>query len=184
MVGALAAAFDGDPPLQWFLPDARRRRGRLEHYFGAMLPLYLQHGRVWTSDDVACGAAWAAPGAWPFGLRDELRVTPAMLRVFGRHPVRALKGQRTVLSGHPQAPHWFLDYIGVEPSAHGRGTGSALLRPMLEAIDSEGRAAYLNAGSARSRDLYRRHGFEVTEEFRLPLNGPPLWRMWREPATE
>ena len=42
--------------------------------------------------------------------------------------------------------------------------------------------AYLNAGSPRSRDLYLRHGFEVTEEFRLPEGGPPLWRMWREPA--
>jgi hypothetical protein len=42
--------------------------------------------------------------------------------------------------------------------------------------------AYLNAGSVRSRDLYARHGFGVTEEFELPDEGPPLWRMWREPA--
>jgi hypothetical protein len=41
--------------------------------------------------------------------------------------------------------------------------------------------AYLNAGSARSRDLYARHGFEVMEQFELPDGGPPLWRMWREP---
>jgi hypothetical protein len=30
--------------------------------------------------------------------------------------------------------------------------------------------------------LYERHDFEVTEEFELP-DGPPLWRMWREPRS-
>ena len=32
--------------------------------------------------------------------------------------------------------------------------------------------AYLNAGSARSRELYLRHGFQVTEEFQLPDGRP------------
>jgi GNAT superfamily N-acetyltransferase len=69
----------------------------------------------------------------------------------------------------------------VDPAAHGRGTGSALLAPVLERCDRVGAGAYLNAGSPRSRELYRRHGFEVTEEFSLPFEGPPLWRMWRPP---
>jgi hypothetical protein len=56
------------------------------------------------------------------------------------------------------------------------------MRPRLERCDAEGIAAYLNAGSTRSRDLYLRHGFEVVEEFRLPFGGPPLWRMWRRPV--
>ena len=68
------------------------------------------------------------------------------------------------------------------PEWQGRGIGSALMGPVLERCDAERMPAYLNAGSARSRDLYARHGFEVTEEFRLPDGGPPLWRMWREPA--
>jgi hypothetical protein len=58
------------------------------------------------------------------------------------------------------------------------------MRPILERCDRERMPAYLNAGSPRSRDLYLRHGFEVTEEFRLPEGGPPLWRMWREPRAE
>ena len=83
---------------------------------------------------------------------------------------------------HPHdPPHWYLDYIGVEPAGQGRGLGSKLLAPMLARCDVERRGAYLNAGSPRSRDLYLRHGFVVRSELRLPFGGPPLWRMWREP---
>jgi hypothetical protein len=28
-----------------------------------------------------------------------------------------------------------------------------------------------------------RHGFVVLDEMRMPGDGPPLWRMWREPAA-
>ena len=54
---------------------------------------------------------------------------------------------------------------------------------MLARCDRERMPAYLNAGSWRSRDLYLRHGFQVIEEFSLPDDGPPLWRMWRDPQT-
>ena len=104
-----------------------------------------------------------------------------MLRVFGRGLARAQRGLAVMEEGHPRTPHYYLDSLGVEPGVAGEGIGSALMEPVLERCDAERMPAYLNAGSARSRDLYLRHGFEVTEEFRLPDGGPPLWRMWREP---
>ena len=55
------------------------------------------------------------------------------------------------------------------------------MRPVLERCDSSGCRPTSTPDRPRSRDLYMRHGFEVTEEFRLPDEGPPLWRMWREP---
>jgi hypothetical protein len=53
--------------------------------------------------------------------------------------------------------------------------------PMLSRCDEQGLPAYLEASSPRNRALYERHGFEVTEELKLPRSGPPLWLMWREP---
>ena len=52
-----------------------------------------------------------------------------LLRTFGRHPRRALAASRVNGRDHPTEPHWFLDYIGVESAARGRGTGSALIGP-------------------------------------------------------
>jgi GNAT superfamily N-acetyltransferase len=168
--------------MRWFLAEAPRRAQRLEPYFSALVALHLRRGEIWISEDPAGAAVWARPGAWPLPGRDQLRLVPTELRVFGRHPLRGVAGQRALARGHPREPHWFLDWIAVAAPARGRGVGSALMRPRLERCDVERTPAYLNAGSARSRDLYLRHGFEVIEELRLPFDGPPLWRMRRPPA--
>ena len=173
----LAAAFATDPPLA-FITEGPRQVERLRRYFADVLPKsYLPHGETWVSDDPAGAAVWLAPGhgASTRGVRTTL------LRTFGRRPVRALASLHAIERGDPKGDYWYLDYIAVDPSAQGRGTGSALLAPRLERCDAEGVPAYLNAGSERSRELYRRHGFEATAEFRLPFGGPPLWRMWRTP---
>jgi len=181
LAGVLAQAFSGDPPMSWFVPDERRRESLLQHYFGAALPkVYMRMGEVWKCEEPLGAALWVRPGRSPVTLRDELPVLPALLRTFGRRPVRAWRGLGAIERGHPSEPHWYLEYIGVSATARSRGAGSALLQAQLEQCDRDGSAAYLNAGSERSRDLYARHGFEVTERFELPDGGPPLWRMWRE----
>jgi hypothetical protein len=53
--------------------------------------------------------------------------------------------------------------------------------PLLSRCDAEGVPAYLEASSPRNRALYERHGFEVTQEFRVGADAPPIWGMWRDP---
>jgi len=100
-----------------------------------------------------------------------------------RSAPRFLRLLALVESKHPgERPHWYLPALGVEPRSQGRGLGSRLMFPVLERCDLQGLPAYLEASSPRNRALYERHGFEVSEELRLPGDGPPLWLMWREPA--
>jgi GNAT superfamily N-acetyltransferase len=183
LADALARAFDGDPPMQWFLPNAESRVERARNLFHLMLTkVHLERDWCYTTEDVVGGALWVPPGNWRLGIVQQLTLLPGMLRVFGRGLARAQRGLAVMEEGHPRSAHYYLDSLGVAPEWQGRGIGSALLGPVLERCDAERMPAYLKAGSARSRDLYLRHGFEVTEEFLLPDGGPPLWRMWREPA--
>lgn len=178
----LGRAFDSDPPMRWFLRDDERRVELARQMFDVMLrTVHVSRDACYTTEDVAGGALWVPPGRWALGFLQQLRLLPGMIRVFGRDLPRAQRGLAVMDSGHPRRPHWYLDSLGVEPESQGRGIGSALMRPVLERCDRDRMPAYLNAGSPRSRDLYMRHAFQVTEEFRLPEQGPPLWRMWREP---
>jgi ribosomal protein S18 acetylase RimI-like enzyme len=182
LADALARAFDGDPPMQWFLPDAGTRVDRARGLFELMLNrVHMERDWCYTTEDIVGGALWVPPGNWRLGIVQQLALLPGMLRVFGRWLARAQRGLAVMEQGHPREPHWYLDSLGVLPEWQGRGIGSALMAPVLARCDEERMPAYLNAGSPRSRELYRRHGFEVTAEFRLPDAGPPLWRMWRTP---
>ena len=83
---------------------------------------------------------------------------------------------------HPTADHWYLPMIGVDPVAQGQGMGSVLLADRLATCDADGLPAYLEATSARSRDLYARHGFDIVEEIQFGAS-PPIWAMLREPRA-
>ena len=62
----------------------------------------------------------------------------------------------------------------------GRGIGSALLAPGLEACDRDGLPAYLETQKESNVSWYARAGFEVSDEVRLP-GTPPIWCLRREP---
>jgi len=179
---ALMRAFHDDPAFAWVTPELDRRERAYRGFFELGLGrVWLGQGTSYTTGGVVGAAVWEPPGEWKLSAAAQLRLLPGMLRVWRRDAPRALRALAKMESNHPRERHWYLAFIGVEPEWQGRGLGAALLRPMLERCDRERMPAYLEASSPKNRPLYERHGFQVTEEFRFAKDGPPLWRMWREP---
>jgi len=73
-----------------------------------------------------------------------------------------------------------LRLLGCDPAKQGQGVGSRMLQPVLAHCDAQGEPAYLESSNERNHTLYKRHGFEITEELTTKL-GPRIWLMWREP---
>jgi GNAT superfamily N-acetyltransferase len=182
---SMARAFFDDPVVgEWCLADESRRMRRLERVFELFLRrVYLAHDECYTPDGLAGGAFWLPPGKWKLGVLSDLRLIARLAPIAGSATPRILRVLSFIEAQHPHEPHYYLQFLGVEPDWQGRGVGSALLRPILERCDREGVPAYLEATSERSAALYERHRFAVVEEVGLPGGGPPLWRMWREPAA-
>jgi GNAT superfamily N-acetyltransferase len=179
----LARAFEDDPAARWFYPDDTfRRMGRM--FEELVLPETLPYGETYRTEDRSGAAIWLPPpGQAETGLVEQLRAIPAIASISGRLTIRALRGFAFQESKHPHEPHYYGWFMGVHPGRQGRGIGSELMRPVLERADEEGVPVCLEASSARNRDFYLRHGFEVTEEVAWPGGGPPLWLMRREPGA-
>lgn len=178
----LAAAFQDDPVLTWLVPDAARRRSTSERAFALYLRrIWLDHDETYVAGDAAGVCVWEPPGTWKLGVGEQLRLLPPIARIYGRILPRFLGTLTALEKNHPRAAHYYLPFVGVEPGSQGRGLGSLLMHPILTRCDEQGVAAYLEASTPRNRALYERHGFEVTEEFRLGRDSPPMWRMWRKP---
>jgi GNAT superfamily N-acetyltransferase len=184
LADALARAFESDPGFSHLLPEPEGRADRLRLFFKTELEaIGIPSGLAWTTEELIGGAIWLPPDAWRVPISTTMRETGPMLRVFGRRLPLALRSRLRMERKHPRRPsHTYLAVMGVAPEWQGKGLGTALMRPGLESLDADGRAAYLEASTPRSRELYRRNGFEVTGEFDLPSDGPPIWQMWREPG--
>lgn len=173
----LARAFYDDPINRWMMPRDERLVPAFDFY---VRRIWLPHGEIYETADGAAVACWLPPGKAHMAAFDQLRLLPAMVRALGRDLPRVIRAMSAMEKDHPHEPHWYLNLIGTDPSAQGRGLGSALIAHTLERCDADGLPAYLESNTERSIPLYERHGFEVTEEVRLPKGGPPFWRMWRE----
>jgi ribosomal protein S18 acetylase RimI-like enzyme len=177
-VGTLAVAFAADPVIRWLLPDGARYVAHFPRLLRLVGDAAAGAGAVDTMGSGAGAALWIAPGTHlpeeEFAGLLQQSVEPTRL-----DDAFALFEQMGLY--HPEQPHWYLPFIGVDPLHQGRGHGSALLRTSLARCDRDGLPAYLEASSARNRALYERHDFQVVAEVRV-ADCPPLWPMWR-PAS-
>lgn len=178
----LARAFQDDPVLGYVVPDAARRRERLPAVFAAFADVYLPHDESYLAADGAGGALWAPPGSEPLSGEPLEVFGERMSTILEEDAERAFRVDAVLGEHHPEEDCFYLQFVGVVPGHQGRGTGSRLLRAVLDRCDASATPAYLEATSADNRRLYERHGFESIRELTLP-DGPPLWPMWREPAA-
>lgn len=112
---------------------------------------------------------------------------PRMVARLGGDERKRLLATLTVLERRRQAlmtsPHWYLVAIGVDPSRHGRGYGTALVREGLARARRDGTAVYLETESEANVRFYQRLGFRVLEQQRIEaLDGVPVWLMHAHPA--
>jgi ribosomal protein S18 acetylase RimI-like enzyme len=179
----LARAFHDDPVTRWVYAGEPRRPIWAERFFAWQVRRLLTQDVSWTTADGAGGAAlWALPDRW----RESARETLSLLRltlpsVLPRLP-RIVRGLGQVEVRHPSERHLYLAVLGVDPDRQGEGVGSALIQPGLDLCDRERLPAYLETGEEINLNFYGRHGFRVVDRIELP-KGPPVWFLWREPAT-
>jgi ribosomal protein S18 acetylase RimI-like enzyme len=183
MAAQMARTFYDDPVTSHIFRNEARRDAALRAYFRTQMKAdYLPFGGCYTVEGYAGSAIWAPAGK---PLHTGLRALLTMVPVFP-YVVTNMKTTMQLLalveSKHPHEPHWYLASLGTAVEQQGKGVGGALMRPVLEHCDAEGIPCYLESSKERNLPFYRRHGFEVVEEVRLPNDGPLLWTMWREPT--
>ena len=181
----LARAYSDDPVAVWACRSDALRPVVLERLYAARLRQALIHREIWTTVELSSVAVWVPSDDGRAGLAREAVLARHFLhpRLAARAPLLAA-GVITIKRRRPRASrHWYLSLLGTDPVAQGQGLGSAVLQPVLERSDAEGIGIYLESSKERNLGFYARHGFRMTNAFRLP-RGPLMWAMWREPAGE
>jgi ribosomal protein S18 acetylase RimI-like enzyme len=188
LIETTSRAYRADPLIRYFVRDDARQADGLRRLFDFCLrEQALPYGQVTVTRDGSGCAAWLPPAhaRASMSLLEQLLLLPRMARICSPARVpRLLATMRLLERHHPTAPpHHYLYLLAVRPERQRQGLGSALLQAGLQPIDQAGAATYLETASERNLAFYRRHGFAVTGEARLPSGGPTVWFLWREPQA-
>lgn len=177
VIDTLLAAFTADAAARCLYPEDEAYRRHFPGFLRAFGGRAFDGGAVDVADRAA--ALWIAPGTEADGaaIMAHLEATVPAARL------GLLAAGMEIQGGlHPEAPHWYLPWIGVRPEAQGLGIGGALLWQGLVRADRDGLPCYLEATNRRNATLYARHGFEVVGVVDAP-GYPEIIAMWR-PARQ
>jgi ribosomal protein S18 acetylase RimI-like enzyme len=176
-IAVVVLAFSGDPAARWTWPDPDQY---LKHFPG-FVKIFggnaFAHDSAYYVDGFAGAALWMPPGISP----DE----DALITLLQRTGSAQFQKDGTAVFEqmgryHPQEPHWFLPFIGVDPSHQGKGYGGALMQHALVPCDRDDTLAYLESSNPKNIPLYERHGFELLGTIQVGTS-PPIFPMLRKP---
>ncbi|UCB43991.1 MAG: GNAT family N-acetyltransferase, partial [Dehalococcoidales bacterium] len=111
---------------------------------------------------------------------------PVLFRFARQGAYRMRAYNRYVMNLHRKmalGPHWYLHIIGVDPAYQGQGLASRLVRPVMERIDREQMPCFVETHSGKNVDIYRRFGFEVAMEDKIPGTELTSFAMFRKIQT-
>lgn len=181
-----AAAFANDPLWVYILPDEHTRKRLLPQFFNFFIGVSIGAGEAYgVGDPLASIALWSVPGqAGGVGFSPTLlpslagfAASPVLLKLpqFTRIFARFEQMHKRYVHGE----HLYLNNIGVDPAAQGRGLASQLIRPFLAEADARGLPTYTETMTPANVGLYAHYGFQVMEEHRIPNTDLMQWAFLR-----
>jgi len=185
----LGRAFTEYGLLRYYFQDETERHAVAVTFGFVALSVSLKYGEVYASSAKMEGvSAWLPPGKAPFGGWQIIRSVPlSVLFRFGRQGASRMQAYgRYVDNLHRKLvpyPHWYLQIIGVDPKYQGQGFSSRLVRPVLERIDRERMPCFLETNTGKNVAIYRRFGFEVVSEDKMPGTEVTSFAMLRKVQT-
>jgi GNAT superfamily N-acetyltransferase len=175
----LGRAFVDDPVFKVLFGDPVPPRP-IARFFAVMADVQLHHGFVHRTPGNEAAAIWAPPDEWKMPVVTIVRKTPQLAYIFRQRLLANLGVLTEMEKAHPQEPHYYLEFVGVDPAHQGKGFGAQILQPMLDRCDREGLPAYLESSNEANLAFYHRLGFDRRQTLQLKV-GPTLFTMWRNP---
>jgi ribosomal protein S18 acetylase RimI-like enzyme len=186
--GILSRSHADFPAFRHTYPDPRQRDRRITAAMSAMAREVTRRGEGYLARvrGLVVGAAlWFAPESPSRDGWDRVRWAATMLpeALVGRRRYREFAAVGSALAREAATEDgWYLHALGVDPRQQGRGIGSRLMAPALEAADARGLTCALHTSDPANVGFFVRFGFVVVDPLHPVVPGGPAYlRMRRHP---
>lgn len=181
----ISQSFINDPLASYMLLQKRTRQRTLDKFFRAYGAVSIKNNRVYGVGDPLQGVAyWKAPNQenMSISVKSILKLVPLLFTGYplGYIRARAILGRIDELhKKYGNEPHFYLDNIGVLPSAQGRGVASKLIRPALKMADAQKVIVYTDTVTQSNVPFYEHFGFQCVEKCSFPDAKITVWALRR-----
>ncbi|TFH26876.1 MAG: N-acetyltransferase [Promethearchaeota archaeon] len=181
-------AFQHDPLFIYLLPKQKSRKNAMQILLRAVVTVKVKCGEIYGIGVPLQGVAtWNTPLRKKKNKKKKNDTFWALLQSgFGRMLFSAFvwgmfKGIHlawTTNRNHSKyAPgrHFYLEMLAVDPSSHGRGLSSKLIKPMLHLAHVKNLPVYLETSNLPNVALYEHFGFTVVEKMVFGHQKMKIW---------
>ena len=181
----LGRAFHDDPVMSQVVPEEDERKQKLPLIYKISLLYALKYGGAYSPSKNLEGIAIIVPSEtanvtfWRLirsgALRTVIKLGRGTFNRLERILAPMIKAQKEIL----KEGYLYLQIMGVSPELQGRGFGGKLVRSLIEHADNEETAIYLET-TENNVQWYKKFGFRVLKEIKLPAIDLSMWAMVRE----
>ena len=183
--GTLAQCFFDDPSFTFILGERSDKLMILSTFFELLVDDGMERGRIEIAPDEQGICLWYPADIEIFNQQFEQRLVDLVLltsQIAGEKSAQRLEQiLQKIGDREPKQPHCEVFYIGIKPTARGKGIGKSLLQPVLDYADTTKVGCYLISSNSRNLSFYERSGFR--QIFPIPIDESysmtGMWRDWR-----
>ncbi len=128
VIATLVSAFIADPVERWLYPQPFAYLTHFPDFVAAFGGEAFERQTVWRLDEFAAVAMWLPPGAEPDG---DAIIAALSGPVLAEKHADTFSVLEQMDAAHPEDPHWYLPWLGVDCARQGAGLGSVLLEQCL-----------------------------------------------------
>ncbi|WP_419871057.1 GNAT family N-acetyltransferase [Chryseobacterium sp. CT-SW4] len=150
-----------DNSINFIVGFGKNRKKKLKRLFTYQFKMALMFGKVFTNDDINSVILFIHTKK--FTLKRLLLEIHLAFNVIGiMNILKVLKREKVLKMSHSSSDYIHLWLMGTRPSQQGKGTGTTLLRKVLEYY--RGKVIILETTAPENVVFYRKSGFDVFEE--------------------
>ncbi|MFX1568450.1 MAG: GNAT family N-acetyltransferase [Promethearchaeota archaeon] len=181
----ISHAFFNDPLMVFLFPITNERKQKLSLMMELLIRIGMKYGVVNTTSSNLEGVAIWLPS-------NKAKITPLMglvnggISYFFKIGSKIVKKQnrfyRLTYSKHNELMpsfHWYLSIIAINPLHQGKGYSKILFNSMFEQIDNQKLPCFLDTNNKNNVPIYKRFGFKIIEEYKIPDSDLRNWAMVR-----
>ena len=184
VVDILTRSFNDNKSVNYIIRQDQKRHQRLQSLMAYSFDVCQAFGEVFLSDDKKGCALALFPEKKKTTIQTVWWDIQLILNAIGISNIKkAVKREAGIKKQYPKEGMYYLWFIGVAPDAQHQGTGSRLLREVIENAKLLNRSVYLETSTEKNIPWYQKHGFRIYYELDLGYRLFFLKNEWRETHT-